>query len=218
MSMFSLPKFAVLLTALPVLMAQPPLPSLRIEPTTGGSIFFVKNNASRPLTAYLIELVDYPGSSYSFWQDNNASELIPAGGEQRIPVANMTVGAVPDYVKMRAAIFADGTSSGIPEKITQLLERRRFILETIRELIRRLEKGQSGGATKTGLIADLKQWAESMQPPGKSRQMSQTTINQTAAKGLIAQTIGQLDEKPLEEELGRLHAAERSLAASKPAL
>jgi len=210
-------KFAALLAALP-LAAQPPLPGLRIEPATGGSIFFVKNTASQPLTAYLIELVDYPGSSYSFWQDNNAIELIPPGGEQRIQVANMTVGAVPDYVKMRTAIFADGASSGIPEKVTQLLEHRRFILETTRELIRRLEKEQAAGAAKSALIADLKQWSESMQPPGKARQMSQTAINQTAARSLIAETIGQLDEKSLDEELGKLRAAERSLAASKPAL
>ena len=214
----SLPKFAALLVVLPALTAQPPLPGLRIEPTTGGSIFFVKNTASQPLTAYLIELVGYPGSSDSFWQDNNASELIPAGVELRIPVSNMTVGAVPEYVKLQAAIYADGTSSGIPEKVTQLVERRRFILETTRELIRRLEKAQSAGVAKTALIADLKQWSESMQPAGKSRQVSQATINRAAARGLIAQTIGQLNENSLDGALGKLHAAERSLAASKPAL
>lgn len=130
----------------------------------------------------------------------------------------MTVGAVPEYVKVQAAIYADGTSSGIPEKVTQLVERRRFILETTRELIRRLEKAQSAGSAKTALIADLKQWSESMQPAGKSRQVSQTTINRAAARGLIAQTIGQLNENSLDGALGKLHAAERSLAASKPAL
>jgi hypothetical protein len=211
-------KLAVLLVVLPVLMAQPPLPGLRIEPTTGGSIFYVKNTASQPLTAYLIELVGYPGSSDSFWEDNNAAELIPAGVELRIPVANMTVGAVPEYVKVQAAIYADGTSSGIPEKVAQLVERRRFILETTRELIRRLEKAQSAGAAKAALIADLKEWSESMQPPGKSRQVTQATINRAAARGLIGQTIGQLNEKPLDEAIGKLRAAERSLAGSKPAL
>jgi hypothetical protein len=206
------------LVAVPALLAQPPLPGLRVEPAPGGSVFFVKNTASQPLTAYLIELVDYPGSSYSFWQDDNASELIPAGGEQRIPVSNMTLGAAPEYVKMRAAIFADGTTSGIPEKLTQLLERRRFSLETTRELIRRLEKAQSAGAAKAALVADLTQWAESMQPPGRTRQISQTAINHTAARNLIAQTIGELDRDSLDAALGKLRAAERSLAASKPAL
>jgi hypothetical protein len=211
-------KLAALLVSLPVLVAQPPLPGLRIEPTTGGSIFYVKNTASQPLTAYLIELVGYPGSSDSFWEDNNAAELIPAGVELRIPVANMTVGAVPEYVKVQAAIYADGTSSGIPEKVAQLVERRRFILETTRELIRRLEKAQSAGVAKTALIADLKEWSESMQPPGKSRQVTQATINRAAARGLIGQTIGQLNEKPVDEAVGKLRAAERSLAGSKPAL
>jgi hypothetical protein len=213
----ALPKLAALLALVPVLAAQPPLPGLRVEPTTGGSIFFVKNTASAPLTAYLVELVDYPGSSYSFWQDENASTLIPPGGEQRIPVANMTVGAVPDYVKMRAALFADGTSAGIPEKVTQLVERRRFILETTRELIRRLEKAQSAGTAKAALITDLKQWGESMQPPGKARQ-SQTTINQLAARGVIGETISQMEGNSLDSALGKLRGAERSLAASKPAL
>jgi hypothetical protein len=205
-------RFAALLIALP-LIAQPPLPTLRTEPTTGGSIFFVKNTATQPVTAYLIELVDYPGSSYSFFQDNDASELISAGGEQRVPVTNMTVGAVPDYVKMRAAIFADGTSSGIPEKVKQIVERRRFVLETTRELIRRLEKEQDVSAAK----ANLKQWSDSMEPPAKARQ-SQTTINQAAARGIIAQTIGQLDSTSTAEALAKLRAAERSLASSKPAL
>ena len=44
-------RFAAVLIALP-LIAQPPLPTLRTEPTTGGSIFFVKNTAAQPVTAY----------------------------------------------------------------------------------------------------------------------------------------------------------------------
>lgn len=214
----SLSRFALLLIAVPALVAQPPLPGLRIEPTVGGSIFFVKNTASQPLTAYLIELVDYPGSSFSFWQDHHAAELIAPGAEQRIPIGNMTVGAVPDYVKMRAAIYADGTSSGIPEKVTQLVERRRFVLETTRELIRRLEKAQSAGDPKAELVAGLKQWSETMQPAGKTRRMSQTDVNHIAGRELIGQTVGQLDRGSLDEVVASLHAAERSLAASKPAL
>jgi len=35
------------------------------------------------------------------------------GGEKRIQVENMTVGAVPDYVKMQAAIYADGSTAGV---------------------------------------------------------------------------------------------------------
>ncbi|HWF47277.1 MAG TPA: hypothetical protein VG168_09745, partial [Bryobacteraceae bacterium] len=84
-----------------------PLPQLRVEPTGGGSFFYVRNTASQPLTAFLIELVDYPGSSYSFWQDDVNAEPIAPGTEQKIHVGNMTVGAVPDYVKMEAALYAD---------------------------------------------------------------------------------------------------------------
>src|SRR5436305_11001727 len=100
--------------ALTVSAAQP-LPELRVEPTPGGSVLTVKNGGTEPLTAFLIELVDYPGSYYALWQDD-ISAPIAAGAEQRIPIANMTIGAVPDYVKLQAALFADGSSSGIPEK------------------------------------------------------------------------------------------------------
>src|SRR5205823_6312458 len=100
--------------------AGPPLPELRVEPTGGGSIFYVRNVASEPLTGFLIELVNYPGSSYSLWVDAVGGEAIAPGAEKRIPVTNMTVGAVPDYVKMQTAVYADGSSCGIPEKAAQL--------------------------------------------------------------------------------------------------
>jgi hypothetical protein len=196
----------------------PDLPGLRIEPTSGGSIFYVKNTASEPLTAFLIELVNYPGSSYSFWQDAmsavDSAEAVPPGVEKRIPVANMTVGAAPDYVKVQAAIFADGTSAGLPDKVTQLVERRRATLAATRDLVHRLEQAQSAGA----LAADLKQWAQSLEPQGKSRNMSQEAINQAAERTLILQVIARLDQHSVEDTLTGLRASERSLAESKPAL
>jgi hypothetical protein len=195
--------------------AETPLPVLRIEPTTGGSIFYVKNTSTQPLTAYLIELVDYPGSSYSLWQEEITAQPVAPGAEQRIPVNNMTVGAVPDYVKLQAALFADGTSSGIPEKVSQLVERRRFLLGTTRELIHRLEKP---GIEKSALIADLKQWSESLQPAGKPKRDSQLFINQAAARSLIGETLAGLDKASVEQTLARLRSSERALAASKPAL
>jgi hypothetical protein len=155
---------AALLISLWAASAQTSLPELRTEPIGGGSIFHVRNTASQPLTAFLIELVNYPGSSYSFWQDDVSHAPLAPGGEQSIQVTNMTVGAVPDYVKMQAALYADGTSSGIPEKVTQLVERRRFSLETLRTLIDRLEKAQSTNTPKASVIADLKQWASPRQP------------------------------------------------------
>jgi hypothetical protein len=208
---------AALLLALGAAAAQP-LPELRTEPANGGSIFYVKNVASQPVTAFLIELVNYPGSYYSLWQDELASELIAPGAEKRIPVTNMTVGAVPDYVKLQAALFADGGTAGIPEKIAQMVERRRFILGTLRELISRLEKAQAASTPKDAVIADWKQWGESLQPPARANRTSQTTIDQTAAWGIIANAVNWLDSHSADETHAKLRAGERSLAVSKPAL
>jgi hypothetical protein len=191
------------------LSAQTPLPDLRTEPIGGGSVFHVRNIASQPLTGFVIELVNYPGSSYAFWQDDLTHEPLPAGGEQRIQVTNMTVGAVPDYVKIQAALYADGTSSGIPEKVAQLIERRRFSLETLKTLIDRLEKAKSANTPKASIAADLKQWTDSLQPAGKVKRNSQAAINQAAARSLVADTATSLDAHSIEETLALLHTSER---------
>src|SRR6185295_1647800 len=81
------------------------LPKLRIEPAAGGSVIYVKNESPVAVTAWLIELVDYPGSSFSFLQDDFANP-IPPGGEERVQVSSMMIGAVPEHVKMQAALFA----------------------------------------------------------------------------------------------------------------
>lgn len=148
-------KLALVLLLSSAFAAEAPLPALRIEPTGGGSIMYVRNTGSAPLAAFLIELVNYPGSSYSFWQDDITHEAVPAGNEQRIQVTNMTIGAVPEYVKMQAALYADGSTSGIPEKITELTDRHRFGLETLRTLIERVEKAHAAVTPKTSVIADL---------------------------------------------------------------
>jgi hypothetical protein len=193
---------------LPLLVAAAEVPQLRTEPIGGGSVFFVKNISAQPLTAYLIELVGYPGSSYTLWVDEISGEPIAPGAEKRIQVTNMTAGAVPDYMKIQAAIYADGSTAG--EKAPQLIERRRFVLETTRELIRRIEKG----ATK----ADLKQWADSLQPVGKVKPNAQPVINQAAARGVVMDTESYLDAHTPAETLAKLRASEKALAASKPAL
>src|SRR5260370_41353704 len=119
--------------------ADPPLPGLRVEPAPHGSVLYVRNVYSQPLTAFLIELVDYPGSRFSHSTDEVAGEGILPGVEKAIPVSSMLVGAVsPEYVKVQAALYADGSTSGNPEKIKQLIARRRLILETAPELIRRI--------------------------------------------------------------------------------
>jgi hypothetical protein len=194
------------------------LPELRIEATVGASIFHIKNVSPQPLTAYLVELVGYPGSSFTLVQDEIAAEPIPAGGEKNVRVTDMTVGAAPEYVKVQAALYADGSSGGAPEKVTQLVEHRRLILQTTRELISRLEKAKSAGTPKASVIADLKQWTGAMQPPSRRERSSPAGINQAAARRLIEDTAARLDANSLDEVLTGLDASERSLASSKPAL
>jgi len=192
--------------------AEAPLPALRVEPATGASILFVTNAASQPpLTAFLVELVHYPGSYYQLWEDDITSQPIGPGVEKRIPISNMTVGAVPNYVKLTAALYADGSSAGIPEKVTQLIERRRYILQTTRELIGRLEKAHA-------TAADLKQWADSLPALTRSTQNSQEAINQSAAKTLITETADQLTTHSSQETISWLRAAESALTASRPPL
>ncbi|MBI4909715.1 MAG: hypothetical protein HY820_39220 [Acidobacteria bacterium] len=129
---------ACLLLPTIVAVAQTPLPEMVVEATDGGSALVIRNiHPSAALTAYLVELVDYPGSSFAFSQDELAQggDPLPAGKLRRLPIANMTVGAAPDYVKMRAALYADGSSSGPDDKVAQLRSRRAMLLATIREIL-----------------------------------------------------------------------------------
>jgi hypothetical protein len=206
------------LLLLPLFAAAAELPALRTEPIGGGSVFFVKNTSSQPLTAYLIELVNYPGSSYSLWIDEASAEPVAPGAEKRIQVANMTAGAVPDYMKIQAAIYADGSTAGVPAKVTQFIDRRRFTLATNRDLIRRLEKAKEAATPKAAIVADLKKWAESLQPVGKVKPNSQEVINQAAARSLVSETVGYLDAHTLDETLNTLTISEKKLADTKPAL
>ena len=197
---------ATLLLALPAAGAEPPLPKLRIEPTTGGSIFYLKNVSSQPLTAYLIELVDYPGSFFAMVQDEITGEAIAPDKEKRIQVTNMTVGAVPDYVKVQAAIYADGTSAGIPERVAQLVARRQFSLETVRDLIRRVEMAQGAKTTNEVAAANLKRSAEFMMLPPKVDKMSQLSVNQAAGRMLFLETADYLEKNTLDETIAKLHS------------
>src|SRR3979490_2976416 len=87
--------------------AQAPLPGLRVEPVSGGTNFYVKNTAAQPLLAFILELDGYPGSSYVLVQDESSAAPIAPGDERRIQTSNVTPGAVPDYMKLQAAIYAD---------------------------------------------------------------------------------------------------------------
>jgi hypothetical protein len=192
--------------------AAEPLPELRTEATNAGSIFHIRNAGSQPLTAYLIELVNYPGSYFALWQDDPAGPLAP-GAEKEIHTTNMIVGAAPDYVKLQAAIYADGSSAGIPDKVAMILDRRKAVLATTRELIAKLEKP----GDKANIVAGLKQWADSLQPQGKNNR-TQAAVNQAASRSLVEETAGQLDRASVEQVLSSLKSSEERLASSKPAL
>ena len=214
------PKFALpLLFVCPALFAETPLPALRVEPALQSSILYVKDAPTQPaLTAFLVELVRYPGSYYQLWEDDIITDPVAPGAEKKIPIGNMTVGAVPDYVHLTAAIYADGTTAGLPEKVTQLVERRRAMLATTRELIGKLEKAKAAGTSASAAAADLKQQAEALPALTRSTQNSQPAINQSAAKTLTVETAAHLGAQSIEGTLSWLRTAESRLAASKPAL
>jgi hypothetical protein len=199
---------AAALLALVPAAAQAPLPTLRIEPTAGGSIFYIKNTYTQALTAYMIEMPDYPGSYYVLFQDVLDAVPIASGAELRKPITNMTVGAAPEYVKMQAAVFADGSTAGAPEKVSAILERRKTTLATVRELITRLEKGQSA--------ADLKQWSDDLPPIPRNRARSQEAVNQNEVRSVIGKAAARLASEGNEKTLAQLRAIEQMVAAGKP--
>jgi hypothetical protein len=199
--------------ALSVHAADTPLPELRIEPKTAGSIFFVHNSSTQPLTAFLIELVDYPGSTYFYWQDEPGVTVEP-GATREIQVTNMTVGAVPDYVKLQAAIYADGATAGVADRVAWLIGRRRTLLETTREIIRRIEKAGSASAAK----ADLLQWSEGMPALTRANRNTAVGFNQAVAKSAIADAVRGLDGDEAGVVVRRLKTLEGALATAKPAM
>lgn len=192
------------------LAAQTPLPELKVEATDGGSALRIRNVSSQPVTAYLIELVGYPGSSYAFYHEGIAGRILAPGAEDRFPITNMTVGAAPDYVKMQAALFADGSSAGIPEKVTQLIGLRRTTLETTRELVTRLEKGKDGDPAT--LVEALRQWAGTIPEPAKRERGTPAAVARFTQRELISATAAQLGKGSVQEVLAKLTASLRAFA------
>jgi hypothetical protein len=178
--------------------AQTPLPALRVEAIDSGTVLHVKNSAAQPLTAFLIEMVDYPGSTFTYWFDELPDGLAPGAGRP-FQVANQLPGAVPDSVKMQAAIFGDGSTAGVPAKVKQLIDRRRALREVTRELVTRL----SSAADKPAAIAALRQAASSAP---------------AASRPTIARALDSLMQGSLEATLAGLRKTESALAASKPPL
>jgi len=193
-----------LLVALSLTAADPPLPGLRVEAVPRGSVLYVRNVYSQPVAAFLVELVDYPGSRFSYSTDEVAGQGIPPGVEKAFPVSSMLVAAVsPEYVKVQAALYADGSACGNPEDIKKILVWRKSRLETTRELIHRIDAAQSNGTTASGIVDGLTQWSASLG---------------AVARVVIVQAIGDLEQKSIQDALSELKRVERAIATSKPAL
>jgi hypothetical protein len=88
------------------------------------------------------------------------------------------------------------------------------MLDTIRQLIGRIEKAQGEKTPKSDLIAGLKQSADAMQPPGKGNRDSQAAINQAASRGVIAAASIRIDTQSPADALTVLRAWERALSAN----
>ncbi|MBE0660771.1 MAG: hypothetical protein IH602_23965 [Bryobacteraceae bacterium] len=203
--------FLLLLASTMVAGADAPLPGLRVEAVDAGSVLYVKNNWDRPLAAYLIELVGYPGSSFSLYRDDPAAAIAP-GAELKIPIVNMTVGAAPEYVKLTGAIYADGSLAGAPEKSALMLGRRKFVIATTGELVERIQKG----GDKAALIASLKEWSAALPPATRPRRNSPEAVNQAAGRELIASACAALEKGTPESVTAGLKAQAAALAAAKP--
>jgi len=214
MAAMRIPRIALALLAAVGALSAAELPALRTEAVNAGSIFHVKNTSAQPLTAYLIELVEYPGSSFTLLQDEVAAPVAPSV-EKSIPSTNMTVGAAPEYVKITAAIYADGATAGDPVKVALVLGRRKAVLETARELVARLEKAKAAGTPKAELAAALKQWSDSLQPQTRTRGLSAASLNASASRGTIGNAIARLDSS-IDDALAEVRATERVFAAAKP--
>lgn len=206
---------ASLLITLAVCSAQSNLPELKVDASDGGSVLRVRNTASQPVVAFMIELVNYPGSWFAFWQDETTAEPIKPGEERRIPITNMTVGAAPEYVKMQAAVFADGSTAGVPERVPVLVERRKQLLATVTELVARLSKAEAAGQSGAAAAEDVKKWADSIAGPTRSNRAKQEGIVAAAVKGRIEAAAVALERGSVPAVLAKLRAEEKQLSGSR---
>ncbi len=196
-----------LMGALPIHAAGPPLPTLRIERTAAGPVAWIHNPGSQPLTAVLLATDNHPGGDLLFWQDE-IRVPIPPGADRQLKVADLPPGISPDRIQLQGALYADGSSAGNPQMMGQamgpLQRRRALLLETARELLRRVQKAQKAFTPKADLIGDLKVWADSL---------GQGPDAEPGARALVASTIDQLDGKSCSDVLVDLLKTESDIAA-----
>lgn len=206
---------AALLGTMAVCAAQSNLPELKVEAANAGSVLRVRNSASQPLVSYMVELVNYPGSWFAYWQDESTAQPLKPGEELRITITNMTVGAAPEYVKIQAAVFADGSTAGVPDRVSVLVERRRTVLETVKELVARLQKASAAGQSGAAVVAELKKWDDSVAAPTRSNRAKLEGIVAAAIKARVGEAAAAVEKDGVPAALAALRADEQKLSARR---
>lgn len=191
-----------ILTGLIAVMATTPCPEVKAEPVDDGSLIRIRHNQPHPLTAFLLEIVDYPGNRFSHMQDDLFRPTTAAGEEGRIVVASLMPGTVPDYLKVTAAIYANGDTCGPADKVKLIIDARRQNLQLNRELISSIEKARDARKSAQEIAAELTERARSESP---------------AFSGVMTHVAEELKRRSVDEVLGVLRIVEQTLAASKPA-
>jgi hypothetical protein len=177
-----------------------PLPALRVEAMPAGSILHIRNAHTAPLSAFLVRMVDYPGGRFEYFHDNVHGEAIAPGTERHFEVRSMLAGVAPDYLKLQAAIYADGSTAGGAGEVAELIASRRERLRAFREAIQLLDAAKRKGQSAEQVIAELEKWRLS------------------PAYQVLFVTIRRLREEGLDRALEHLAEAERALTVSKPPL
>lgn len=183
--------------------AEAPLPALHAEPVAEGSALRIRNTGTAPLTAFVIEMVGYPGSRFRMAQDEVWGKPIPPGAEREYRVGSLMPGTVPDYLKVRAAIYADGSTAGTPDQIALLIDDRRRRLRGLRAILAHIAGDNRADLEAARLAADLSGWKESMEPE---------------LRFVADIVISRLKNSSTANVVEESKAMENALAASKPQL
>jgi hypothetical protein len=193
----------ILTGAVACIAAGSPCPGVKAEPTDNGSLIRIRHSEAQPLTAFLVEIVDYPGNRFAYLGDELFREGIAAGEEKRIAVTSLMPGTVPDYLRMTAGVYKNGVTCGAPDKVKLIIDARRQNLQLTRDIIGRIEKSVSAREPRDNLIAQLAEWARAASP---------------TSSAVITHAASELKRRTPEEALEALRTVERTLAASKPSL
>lgn len=183
--------------------AAAPCPEVKAEPAPEGSRIHIQNTAAHPITAFVIEIVDYPGNQFAYRKDELFGAAIAPASERIITVGTLMPGTVPDYLKMTGAVFANGDICGDSQKVKPILDLRRENLKLSRDLISRVEKAKAAQQAPDKLAAELVESARSAKE---------------GPSGVINHIASFLKRGSYDDVLAALRTTEQILAASKPVL